>query len=544
MRRVLFLIAILFYFNTAMSQSLSEVKTDLYYGRNALAKQKLVTLLNGANPINEVYYYLGELLLDKGKVDSADLVFNLGINNAEKRGQKKKQYMNLLIGKAHVMLDKGMKVEARQEMDELLKENKYKNIPDLIAVSKATIESKNGDLSWAIELLEKAKKRDSKNAEVYMLLGDAYRKSIEGGLAIANFDKVTELQPNLAEPLYKKGMIYKTQGNPEIYLSLFQKAFELDSNYAPVLYQLYDFYFLRDATLAEGYLTRYINHSDPDPQQDYMMVDVKYNAKKYKEASSLAKDIIDREGSNAQPRLYKLVAYSQLELGDTAKALQQINIYFEKQAPAAFLAKDYELKAQLTENFEGDKSGSIAWYKKALEADSTGKDSIGYMTKLANLEKQLGNRVEESYWRGEICSKKDRPSNLDIYEWGVSLYFSRNYKTSDSVFAIYEDKYPEQLHGYLWRARNNAALDTSMEMGLAVPHYKKFIELASVDTIKNKALLLRAYQYLGAYEANVVKNYAASKEYYNKVLILNPEDPEADKNVKLLEKLMEESKVE
>jgi len=100
------------------------------------------------------------------------------------------------------------------------------------------------------------------------------------------------------------------------------------------------------------------------------------------------------------------------------------------------------------------------------------------------------------------------------------------------------------LYGYLWRARSNAAIDTSMMLGLAVPHYNKFIELAAIDSVKNKSLLLQAYQYMGAYEANVTKNYLASKEYFTKVLMLKPSDPDADKSIKLLEKLIQEANVE
>lgn len=526
------------------SSGLDEVKDDIYYDRIAEAKQKLLDLLNDNESHSDAYYILSELFLEEPKLDSAEWVIEQGIQNAENLGLKRKLYSNLLISRAHLKLEKGLLLEARQEMEAILKENKYRKIADIIAVAKAHIVSKNGDLTWAIEILEKAKAKESKNTDILLLLGDAYRKSILGGQAIANFDRVNSLQPQLAEPLFKKGMIYKTQGNPEIYLDLFQKAFQVDSNYAPVLYQLYDYYFLRDASLAEHYLKKYIDHSDYNPKHDYMLADVKYNARKYNEAISIAKEILAKEGLNAQPRLYKLISYSYLELGDSLQAFQNINTYFDKQVPTDLLAKDFELKAVLTENVDGDKSGSIKWYKKALQLDSTGKDSVGYMIKLANLEKQLGDREEEAYWRGQIFRSKIKPTNLDLYEWGVSLYFSKAYPTADSVFSIYEEKYPEQLYGYLWRARSNAAIDTSMMLGLAVPHYNKFIELAAIDSVKNKSLLLQAYQYMGAYEANVTKNYLASKEYFTKVLMLKPSDPDADKSIKLLEKLIQEANVE
>ena len=91
------------------------------------------------------------------------------------------------------------------------------------------------------------------------------------------------------------------------------------------------------------------------------------------------------------------------------------------------------------------------------------------MITLADLQKEMGNREREAVWRENIYLNKEHPSNLHIYNWGLALYGDENYQKADSVFAIYEDKYPEQIYGYLWSAGSNALLDTTMEKGLAVP---------------------------------------------------------------------------
>ncbi len=124
----------------------------------------------------------------------------------------------------------------------------------------------------------------------------------------------------------------------------------------------------------------------------------------------------------------------------------------------------------------------------------------------------------------------------------MALYSAENYLKADSVFAIYTDKYPGELHGYLWRARCNALIDTTMEKGLAVPHYIKLAEVASKDKEKNKTVLSRAYQYLGAYEANITKDFTVSLTYYDKILVLNPDDSDASRNIDLLSKWIEEGK--
>jgi hypothetical protein len=154
----------------------------------------------------------------------------------------------------------------------------------------------------------------------------------------------------------------------------------------------------------------------------------------------------------------------------------------------------------------------------------------------------LGNRERESVWRERVYQNKKSPTNLDIYKWGMALYFDQKFEKADSVFALYEAKYPEQIHGYLWRARSNASMDTTMEKGLAVPHYKGLVEVAIKDSVTNKPVLLTAYQYLGAYEANVTKDYGASLDYYSRILALNPEDTEAEKNAKILAKWIQDGK--
>jgi tetratricopeptide (TPR) repeat protein len=414
----------------------------------------------------------------------------------------------------------------------------------LLAAARANIESKNGDMPWALDLLTRALKKDKKNAEIYAAMGDAYFKMTDGGKAIIHYDQAIALNPSYAEPMYKTGVIYKTQKNKEIYLEKFTKAYEMDSVYTPALYELYYYYYFTDVIKANQFLTAYIRNSDPDPMHHYMVTDLQYVSKKYREAIAGADSILSEEGSGAQPRLYKLIAYSKAALGDSTAALQYMNTYFDKQDTAQIVAKDYELKANLLEKLSPDKAEAIVWYRKALAADSNKTEKLNYMIALADIQQELGNRERESVWRERVYQNKKSPTNLDIYKWGMALYSAENFEKADSVFALYEAKYPDQVHGYLWRARCNASMDTTMEKGLAVPHYKGLVEVAIKDSVTNKPLLLTAYQYLGAYEANVRKDYAASLDYYSRILALNPEDAEADKNAKILEKWIKDGKTE
>lgn len=539
---IIIIIIISFIFFSSQSQSLEEVKKNIYYERYEMAKEQLKQMVKSPSVSPDAWYWLGEIYLMQKKIDSAKVELLKGTTDYQTENNSRKKYPLLYIGWAHMLLEKGATEEARQQMEDVLKEGKYKNSVALWAVAKANIDSKNGDAAWAVTLLKKAIKHEKKNAVLYLTLGDAYRKLIDGSNAVVSYNMALELEPSLAAAMYNIGRIYKSQNNESVYMERFNKTYKLDSMYTPVLEDLYYYYFYRDPKKAEKFLNAYIDNADPSPQQAYMQMDILYVTKRYSNAIAAAKQIIALSGDSVKPRLYKLMAYSYAALGDSTTALVNMDLYFEKQKTSELIAKDFELKASLLEKLNPDKSLAIEFYKKALAAENDQKEKVGYFVTLADLQKEQGNRDREAIWRERIYQSKDRPSNLDLYKWGMALYSAEEYFKADSVFAIYAQKYPTQIYGYLWRARSNAMMDSTMESGVAVPHYKKLVEVAQNDSVKNKSVLIKAYGYLGAYEANVSKDYVASLQYFDKILALDPDNNEASKYAGILKSFIAEGK--
>ncbi|MEO6546704.1 MAG: tetratricopeptide repeat protein [Ferruginibacter sp.] len=542
MKRISILVLVLLTFVSLKSQTIDDAKKHVYYERYETAKNMLLSIAANADASPDTWYWLSEIYLEQNNLDSARAILQGKPEKFLQQNFSLKENPLIFIGWAHVLLDSGMTTEAKKQMEEVLTAGKYKNPVALLAVARANIKSKNGDSLWAVELLEKAIKRDKKNEEIYTALGDAYRRLVDGSNAIISYDKALEINPAYAEAMFKKGRIYKTQNNPEIYVDRFTKALAIDSTYTPALYELYYYYYFRDVVKAERFLKAYIKNADPSPKNAYMLVDLHYVSNKWDLAIKEAKAIINAEGTNAEPRLYKLIAYSDAALGDSTSALKNMNLYFDKQDDSDWVAKDFEMKARLLEKLNPDKLVAVEWYKKAIGKEQDTSEALSSMVSLAEIQKELDNREREAFWRERIYSIKEQPTNLDIYKWGMALYSAKEYMKADSVFSIYENKYPDQVHGYLWRARSNAMLDTTMEMGLAVPHYKKLLGLISADTAKNKPLLTRVYEYLGAYEANTTKDYSAAREYYNKILELEPDHSDARKYTEILNKWIEDGK--
>lgn len=519
-----------------MAQSLERAKKEMYYKRYASAKEQLKAITAGGETSPEAWYWLGEVYLEEKQPDAARAAFQSGLDLAGKAGLSQKKSPLIYVGMAHYLMDAGKFQEAKALIDEVLEATKNKNADALLAAGRANVESKQGDARWAIVLLDMAAKRDKKNPEIYSVEGDAYRKLTDGSNAIINYNKALDADARYAEALYKKGRLYKSQNNPDVYLEFFTKAYMADSAYAPALYELYDYYFYRDVDKAAQMLEAYIRHSDPSPDHAYMRTDLAYIGKKYDAAIKSAQDIISRDGDSVKPRIYKLLAYCYAGSGDSTKALDQMNTYFAKQDTTDRVVKDYLLAAALIETVQHDTAGVVAQFEQAVAAEKDSVQRLDYLVKLAEMEQKFGRRDREAIWREKIYKSKPTPNNLDLYNWGMACYAAQNYPAADTVFGLYTEKYPDQTYGYLWRARANALIDTTMELGLAVPHYTKLIEVASQDTAKNASILITAYGYLGSYEANVKKDYPAALQYFDRILALDPDNKDAARYADTLKK--------
>jgi tetratricopeptide (TPR) repeat protein len=522
------------------AQSIESARKHLYYQRYESAVRELQLMVDQGINMPEAAYWLGEVYLQQQKLEAAREVLLKGTQYATLKNISRKTEPFVFIGWAHYLLNKGEIADARKQMEEFLSLTKYKNPEVLLAVARAHIQSKNGDVAWAVRLLEIAQKRDKKNAALYVVMGDAYRKLSNGSSAVTYYQQASMLDPVRAEIYYKTGLIYKTQKNTKIYTEQFEKAVAADSAYSPAMYELYYHYFYRDIVKAGTLLQQYLRHSDPSVEHQYMTTDYLYATAQYAEAIQNATDLITSQGKLVKPRLYKLIAYSKAALKDSVSALNSMQQYFLFQDSSEYVARDYELMANLVAESGAEQTDAVKWFKKALAAEDKEADSLKLMLQIAGIYKHAGKRADEAKWREQIFLHKENPNNLDLYNWGVALYMSANYLSADSVFGMYTEKYPEQVHGPLWQARCNSLIDTSMELGLAVPHYKKLIEVAATDTVANKSYLLTAYGYLASYEANVTKDYEQSLTYFEKMLALDPDNKDALRYTVILKKWIDE----
>lgn len=507
------------------AQTIQEGVNNLYADKFQTAVDIFQKLL-AVNPNNtEATYWLGQTYLDMDDNASARQVY-------EKALMASANAPLVLVGMGHVELLENKTSEARQRFETALTMTRTKKGDDpviLNAIGRANVDAKAGDLAYAIEKLKAAADRDPKNADIFLNLGNAYRKARPGeggGDAYTNYNKALEVNPNFAYAYVRIAKLFETQQNWELVLDNLNKAVSKDPKFSLAYQELFNYYYWHNAgtfTDAEQYLNKYIESKLPekDINDDYLYAQLCYLKKDYNCVISKDLHVIDVMGAKTKPKVYKALAYSYLEKADTTSARKYVDLYFAKEKPEDIIPPDYVLKANAYAN-SGDLDMIVKAYKDASNTDTTLSGKVDWLKKLAEILKTKGERARETEIRRMVFNIKPSPTNLDIFNWGLAAYFAGNFALSDSVFGLYAAKYPAESFGWQWQGRARARIDTTMEQGLAVPPYQRLLSIADQDRVKYKAEFIEAAGYLAGYANNIMKNKDSALVYVNKILEVDP----------------------
>ena len=173
-----------------MAQSIQEGINHLYADRNQSAKAVFDKLI-AANPNNlDAVYWLGQTYIALKDVPSARQLYDKMLTTNGNAPM-------ILVGRGQVDLIDNKTNEARQRFETALTVSRGKKGDDpnvLNAIGRANIDNKakSGDITYAIEKLKAAADRDPKNADIFLNLGDAYRKAHDGGNSVINYDKARD----------------------------------------------------------------------------------------------------------------------------------------------------------------------------------------------------------------------------------------------------------------------------------------------------------------------------------------------------------------
>jgi tetratricopeptide (TPR) repeat protein len=514
----------------ATAQTVQDAKKLIYYERYRTASDQLQQIVK-AEPANAEAWYQ----LTRANLQSKDPA---ALQNILSQSTAPKDEPFYQVAYGSYLLNKGNKDSAAFYFEKALDKTRQKNPDILAAVANAHIVAKAGDAAYAVQLLEKAIDRDKKEAALYTLLGDAQRKLGNGSEAYKMYMAALDKDKQNAAALYRIGKIFISQKNPEMYLKYFNDVLAADSSYAPALYELYYHYYFTEPQKAMQYFQQYVAKSDYDKANDVLYTDLLYLNKQYQDAITKAQQLMSKHNGDSMPRLYKLMAYSYMGLKDSSNALASMNQYFAKEVDSNFVAKDFEVMADLYGSMEGKEDSAIVYYQKTADKIKDQPERFQLYKKLSDLYKDKKDYAGQAQWLGMYYQDNAKASNIDLFNWGIAYFKAEDFVKADTVFGTYIQKYPEQAFGYYWRARTNSLSDSTMEKGAAIPWYNQLIAIIEKDPNNktNKKWLIEAYGYLAAYETNQVKDYKTATENLKKILAIDPENKDAQQYISILEK--------
>lgn len=517
--------------NVLIAQNVDQGKKFFYYQRYKSARETFEKVL-AANPNDlAATYWLGQTLLkQKDSVAAKNLYSKLLQQNGNAP--------LVLAGMGQVELMEGKTNDARQRFESAISITKAKDIDVLNAVARANTETRLGDAAYAIEKLNVATQiKKFNDPTTYLLMGDAYRKQVDGGNAVQSYEKAFAIDPTLAAAKYSIGKIYLTQQNYSFFTKYMQDALAADANYAPALFELYVYNYERDVNAAIDYFNKYKAVTDVTPEMGYEERSLLYAGRKFQQAIDLTKQAISTEGDKTDPRNYKLIGYSYAELKDTANAKAFMDQYFAKQKEDGFVPKDYTFYAQLLARTKGSESQAFAQFEKAIALDTVRASKLKLMDEAAKLGKAVGDCKQEAAWYKKIYNFDTAASKRDLYNWGFAEFSCDSYDTAYAVFTTYSEKYPDEIYGWLWRSKAAQVMDSTWEKGFAATETEMYANQAfRIDSVKFKAQIIQSYKLLAQYHNNVKKDKDSAIVYLEKVKAINPADPDAQKFIDILKK--------
>jgi len=445
------------------------------------------------------------------------------------------------------------------------------------------------DTSLALPFIRQALKIDTKNAEIYLIAGDLYMMINDGSDAIRNYNLAQFADPQSPTAAMKIGYVYAKSRALQQAIPNFEEAIRLNANYAPAYRELGQLYW-RAGRLEQSKTNfkKYLDLTEGNIPAKTRYVNSLFYAGDYEEVIKNVEEILTVDKSRGY--MNRLAGYSCYEKGnpDYDKALSYMETLFKTVAPEYILQKDHHYMARIllkkNQNYTkmADELNSLkpqlerekSRYSTATVANKPKfKVTLDELTgKIADLESGLAKANKEverafseydkafnfkrtdpnspmtpqerailsekasnyyAYRRYEGAAKTlaklidpSKENNLaDYMQIGRAYYNAEKYKTADSVFNVILKKSPDYLPAYVQIARTYSKMDPDFKLGLARPKFEKLLDVAEKDSIKNESEMIEALTYLGFYSMEN-GNYTKAKDYYNRMIILNPQDKE------------------
>lgn len=484
------------------AQSIEDGIKALYNGRYTTAKNAFQK--NISNP--EAAYWLVQTYLTGVPQNKAEAQKVLTAALAAKPNEAL-----LLAAKGQIDLMDKKTAEAKQAFESAVTNAGKKEKAEVLnAVGRAISKvydniDKIGDINYAVQVLEEASKIKNKNtwmlADINTNLGDALRKARpgDGTAAFGAYQNAVSSDPKFALAYYKMAQIFKSQKNWEVYMENLNKAISADESFIPAYADFYLYQIGRlDPAGAQPYVDKIIAHSDPDPNNDYYKAQTLWLEKKYDEAISVAKGIIQKAGDNTNPSTYRLLADTYLTAGDTTNAVPYINKFFETVSNEELKPNDFVLKAVGLASTPGKEKEVYQSFLDGVNMEEDLANKIDLLKNASDYYAKKQDYTNQAQILMKVLEIKKNPVINDYFSPGLAYYRAKNYTESWKVFNDIRTKFGDQNYGYLWTFYNSSIYDTVAPYKTVIEDGNKLIEFSKTDKAEDaKSNLFKAAKQLG-----------------------------------------------
>lgn len=509
----------------AGAQTLQEAVRKTMNERYEAAEADLQQLIT-TTPAAETFFYAGDNYFYWGEPEKALEMFEKAISSAPNNPLG-------YVGVGRMAMAAGETTKADAQFGKAVeimntKQNKVdKSIQQLAYMKMAeSLVQADKKLDVAMGYLTTAQKMNETNPEVFVQWGDYYaqKDGVNLSNALAQYEKALQLDPKYTRSLLREGQLYVKVKNWDVALTYFDKAIAADPNFAPAYREKAELLYAagRFNPAIESYAKYLELNNNCRVQQRY--ASFIFLTKDYKKAIEQVEKAKPCDPSN--PIMYRVLGYSYFETGDFAKALENMNLFFEmaeKRGKPTPAGTDY---AYLGKSLwkTGQDSLGIEKLKLAIEKDSSYKDGYSDIAAIYYKMKRYDKAAE--FYQKKVDSQKEN-APLDNYYLGQARYFNKEYALSDAAFEKAAVKYAD---AHFWRGRCNSRIDDQEKpTGLAKPHFETFVLKVGTDSKAietNKKNLIETYSYLGFYYYSL-GNFDCSRAAWNKVAELDAANEKA-----------------
>lgn len=433
-------------------------------------------------------------------------------------------------------LIKSNPAQAAEEAEQLVKGKNKKNIDLIVAIGEAYLNA--GKIAEAQNYAALARKADNKSALAAVLEGDIAIEQKNPGVACQKYEEAIYFDSKCAEAYIKYADVYK-HVNAELAIEKLEQYKAIDPANTDITRKLADIFYMKDnyAKVIETYAG--LVASGEAIEDDLV---------KYAFALFLHHDFeksleIVNMGLKLNPRhaaFNRLAMYNYIDLQRYDEALKAADIFFNASEKADYSYLDYRYYGYLMAALK-KYNEAVVQFEKAVEMDST-QTSLYKEISAAYEEGKDYKKAIEAYKKYLATLEADKITpdvqfQLGKLHYGLatlpdSLAATKeerieSLKAADAVFETVAKVVPDSYMGAFWRARANSALDPETTLGLAKPFYEDAAKLLeSKNEARFNSLLVECYSYLGYYYY-VANKMAESKEYWNKILAIDPTNANA-----------------